>query len=69
MAACLIDIGETLEEKQNQLNAACSVWNMACGAPTVRKQQLADYMSGYRRFNPAVSDDDLARIKKHGIAH
>jgi hypothetical protein len=64
MAAYLIDDGETPEEKQNRLNAACSAWNMACVSPKVRQQQLEGYMSGYKRFNSAASSDDLANIRK-----
>ena len=64
MAAYMIDVGETPEEKQNRLNAACTAWNMACGPPKVRKQQLEDYMSGYKKFNSAASSDDLANIRR-----
>ena len=46
------------------MNAACSAWNMACGSPEVRQRQLEQYVEGYQRFNPAVSPDDLAKIRK-----
>ena len=57
-------MGKTPEEKQNRLTAACSAWNMACGSPEVRRQQLEQYVEGYRRFNPATSPSDLANILK-----
>jgi hypothetical protein len=64
MAGSFIDIGKTAEEKQNRLTAACSAWNMACGSPEVRQQQLEQYVEGYQRFNPAASPDDLAKIRR-----
>jgi hypothetical protein len=64
MAGNFIGVGKSAEEKQSRLTAACSAWNMACGSPEVRQQQLEQYVEGYRRFNPATSPDDLAKIRK-----
>jgi hypothetical protein len=64
MAAQFISVGKTPEEKQSRLTAACSAWNMACGSPEVRQQQLEQYIEGYRRFNPATSPSDLAKIRR-----
>src|ERR1022692_5194564 len=64
MAADFISLGDTAEEKQNRLNAACSAWNMACGSPDIRRQQLEQYVDGYRQNNPATSPSDLANIRK-----
>ena len=64
MAAGFLWVGDTLGERQNRLNAACTAWNMACGSPEVRQRQLDQYAEGYRRFNPATSPDDLAKIRK-----
>ena len=64
MAAGFLGVGDTLGERQNRLNAACTAWNMACGSPEVRQRQLDQYAEGYRRFNPATSPDDLAKIRK-----
>jgi hypothetical protein len=63
MAAQFIGVGKTPEEKQSRLTAACSAWNIACGSPEVRRQQLEQYIEGYRRFNPATSPGDLAKIQ------
>ena len=30
MAAGFLDVGDTIGERQNRLNAACNAWNMAC---------------------------------------
>jgi hypothetical protein len=64
MAAGFLGVGDTIGERQNRLNAACSAWNMACGSPEVRQRQLDQYAEGYLRFNPATSPDDLAKIRK-----
>jgi hypothetical protein len=64
MGAGFVGVGDTLGERQNRLNAACSAWNMACGPPEVRQRQLDQYAQGYLRFNPATSPDDLAKIRK-----
>ena len=64
MAAGFLGVGKTIEEKQNRLNAACSAWNLACGSPEVRQQQLDQYRESYLRFNPGTSPADLANIVK-----
>ena len=64
MAAGFLWVGDTLGERQNRLNAACSAWNMACGSPEVRQRQLEQYKEGYLRFNPATSPGDLDNIIK-----
>ena len=62
IGAGFIAAGKTLAERQNRLTAVCSAWNMACASPANRQQQLQQFADNYRRFNPAISPDDLARI-------
>jgi hypothetical protein len=64
MAAGFLGVGDTIGERQNRLNAACTAWNMACGSPEVRQRQLEQYKEGYLRFNPATSPGDLDNIIK-----
>jgi hypothetical protein len=64
MAAGFLGVGDTIEERQNRLNAACTAWNLACGSPEVRQQQLEQYREGYLRLNPGTSPTDLANIIK-----
>ncbi|MGZ3301683.1 MAG: hypothetical protein ACXWNX_11985 [Isosphaeraceae bacterium] len=64
MAAGFLGVSDTIGERQNRLNAACTAWNMACGSPEVRQRQLEQYKEGYLRFNPATSPSDLANILK-----
>jgi hypothetical protein len=64
MAAGFLGVGNTIGERQNRLNAACSAWNMACALPEVRRQQLEKYGEGYLQFNPGTSASDLANILK-----
>jgi hypothetical protein len=62
MGAEFISVGKSLEERQNRLIAVCSAWNMACASPANRRQQLQQFADSYRRFNPTISPDDLAKI-------
>jgi hypothetical protein len=64
MARGFLGVGDTIGERQNRLNAACSAWNMACSTPEVRQRQLEQYRAGYLRYNPATSPSDLADIVK-----
>ena len=64
MAADFIGLGDTAEEKQNRLNAACSAWNMACGSPEIQRKQLEQYVEAIRRCNPAHTPGNLANIRR-----
>lgn len=64
MAAGFLGVGDTIGERQNRLNAACTAWNIACGSPEVRQRQFGQYREEYLRFNPATSPSDLANILK-----
>ena len=64
MAANFISGGKTPDEKHHRLTAACNAWNMACGTPDIQRQQLEQYVEGYRQSNPASSPSDLANILK-----
>jgi hypothetical protein len=62
-AGGFIRMGETAEERQSLLNAACSAWNIACNPPDVREANLDRYMQEYERHNPDVDKDDLAGVR------
>ena len=64
MGAGIVDVGETVDDRQNRLNATCTAWNMACVSSVVRQKQLEQYKEGYLRHNPATSPTDLANIIK-----
>lgn len=64
MAEGFLSVGDTIEERQNRLNAAASAWNMACASPEVGEYQLQQFGKEYLRFNPATSPADLANIIK-----
>jgi hypothetical protein len=63
MGTAFISVGKTPEEKRNRLTAVCSAWNMACGSPEDQQWQLEQYIDGYKRFNPATSPSDLAKLR------
>jgi len=67
MAAGFLGLGDTIEERQNRLNAACTAWNLACRSPEVRQRQLEQYSESYLRFNPGTSPADLANIIKDRV--
>ena len=48
-AGDFIRMGDTLDERQSPLNAACSVWNIACNPPEVRENNLDNYVREYLR--------------------
>jgi hypothetical protein len=64
MGVGFLGVGETIGERQNRLNAACTAWNMACGSPEVRQRQFEEYRKAYLKFNPATAPTDLANILK-----
>ena len=64
MGAGFVGVGDTVGERQNRLNAACTAWNMACASPEVRQRQLDQFAEGYLRFNRATTPDALAKIIK-----
>ncbi len=64
MAAGFLGVGNTLEERQNRLNAACTAWNLSCVSPEVRQRRLEQYKEGYLRSNPGTSSAYLANIIK-----
>jgi hypothetical protein len=62
IGAGFISVGKSLEERHNRLTAVCSAWNMACISSEHRQWQLQQFAESYRRFNPTISPDDLAKI-------
>jgi len=58
-ASDYIELGDTLEEKQSYLNAACSAWNIAILKKEERKKALDNFIEQYRRINPDADDTDM----------
>ncbi len=58
-----IRLAETLEEKQNRLNAACSAWNIACSPVGVRSKSLHQYVESYKSYNPNAGDEDVSGVR------
>lgn len=57
-----IRLGDTVEQKQIRVTAACSAWNMACNPPEVRNRSLDQYIKSYRSYNPEVTDEEISAI-------
>jgi len=64
MAVGFLAVGDTIGERENRLNAACTAWNMACASPEVRQRQLKQYAETYLQHNPATSPSECANILK-----
>lgn len=64
-AGDFIRMGNTPEQKESLLNAACSAWSIACNSPEARKKNLDHYMRAYRRFNPHADDQELAGVREN----
>jgi len=60
-ASDYINLGDSLEEKQNYLNAACSAWNMAILKREERRKALDNFVEHYKKINPDADDADDAR--------
>ncbi len=65
MAGDFIDMGETAEERESLLNAACSAWNIACAPPDSRIRQLGHYTSEYLKFNPCADETEIAGVRSN----
>ena len=57
-ASDYIRLGDSLEEKQSYLNAACSAWNIAILKKEERKKALDNFIEQYKRINPDADDTD-----------
>ena len=57
-ASDYIRLGDSLEEKQSYLNAACSAWNIAILKKEERKKALDNFIEQYKRINPYADDTD-----------
>ncbi|MEE9295618.1 MAG: hypothetical protein V3W34_11745 [Phycisphaerae bacterium] len=55
-------MAETVEQRQNLLNAACSAWNMACNPPALGKA-LDQYMREYEPLNADADRANLAGVR------
>jgi hypothetical protein len=55
-AAYYIDMGDTVEERQNYLNSACTAWNIAVLDERERPTRLEEHLSLYQQINPDSSD-------------
>ncbi len=60
-ASDYINLGDTLEEKQSYLNAACSAWNIALLKKGEREKALDIFIEHYKKINPDADDTDDAR--------
>jgi len=63
-AADFIRVGDTLEERQNRLNAAVSAWNIAARSSNDQRRMLDQYFESYKAYNPHTGSEDLAAMRR-----
>ena len=56
-----IATGESMEQKQSRLNAACTAWNIANLPKYERHKALERYLQSYRAQNPGVQNANFLR--------
>jgi len=60
-AGDFIGMGDTIEQKQSHLNAACSAWNIAILPKHERKKALKKYLNEYKNANP--TDNSMNHVR------
>jgi hypothetical protein len=60
-AGDFIETGESMEQRQSRLNAACTAWNIANLPKHQRRKALQSYLQSYRAENPGVQDATFLR--------
>ena len=55
-AGDFIETGDSMEQKQSCLNAACTAWNIANLPKHQRRRALQRYLQRYREENQGVED-------------
>ena len=60
-AGDFIETGESIEQRQSLLNAACTAWNIANLPKYERRKALARYLQSYKTQNPGVQDANFLR--------
>jgi hypothetical protein len=60
-AGDFIETGESMEQRQSRLNAACTAWNIANLPKHQRRKALQRYLQSYRAENPGVQNADFLR--------
>jgi len=56
-----IALGDTIDQKQSYLNAACSAWNISLLPEAKRKEAIDQYIARYKAINPDVDDVENVR--------
>ena len=55
-ASDYINLGESIEERENYLNGACTAWNIAILDEKHREDALRRAIEAYKRMNPGTDD-------------
>jgi len=59
-----IRLGDTPEDRQSLLNAACSVWNMALTPEHRREEAIREYLDRLCEYNPEMPTTELTEVRE-----
>ena len=65
VAVGLIAMGDTLEEKQNYLNTACTAWNLSLLPENKRDEAIDNCIQEFRKYNVNVNDEECEDLKEN----
>jgi predicted transcriptional regulator YheO len=63
LASDYIELGSTLESKQNHLNVVCIAWNISILPERNRKMALTHFLANYKKNNPDNDEDNMKNIQ------
>jgi hypothetical protein len=63
LASDFIELGKSIDEKQDHLNAVCVAWNISILPKSDRKKALRDFLATYKKNNPEEDGDNIANIE------
>ena len=74
VGADFIQLGETIESRENNLRLVASAWNMACHEKSLREKHIKDAISVYSKLNKSdkskakAYESNLRQLIKQKIA-
>jgi len=62
VAGDFINLGQTIEEKQSNLNMACIAWNVSTISKQKQEKAIKLFLEDYKKFNPGI--DYIDEVEK-----
>ena len=64
LASDYIELGSTLESKQNHLNVVCIAWNISILPERNRKMAITHFLANYKKNNPGDDEKNMKNIER-----